>query len=76
MELIDEKAEMFLNESENKTSEALILSSEGLPLIEAHLQLAHAEMINEYQNEDPEHACVTCHRLLAKSSITKFKFTS
>ena len=67
---------MFLNESEDKASEALILSNEGLPHIETHLQLAHAEMISGYQeklNEDPEHAC---DRLLAKRSITKFKFTS
>jgi len=78
-ELIDEEAEMFLNESEDKSSEALILSNDGLPHIETHLQLAHAEMINEYQeklNDDPEHACVSCHRLLAKSSVTKFKYTS
>ena len=47
MELIDEEAEMFLNESEDKASEALILSNKSLPHIETHLQLAHAEMINE-----------------------------
>jgi len=62
---------MFLNESEeDKSSEALILSNEGLPHIETHLQLAHAEMINECQeklNDEPEHACVSCYRLLAKA---------
>ena len=64
MELIDEDAEMYLNEGKDKDTEALLLSSAGLPHIETQLQLTHAATIEEYHsklNDDPEHACVSCH---------------
>jgi len=65
---------MFLNEGKDDDTEAVLLSSAGLPHIQNQLQLAHAATIEEYHNKHPEHACVSCHRLFAKGGVTKFQY--
>ena len=75
-ELIEEDAEMFFNDGRGKDSEAVLLSSEGIPYIETQLQLAHAATIEQYHKvkDNPEHACVSCHRLFVKDGVTKFQY--
>jgi len=72
--LIDDNSEMFLNEGTDKESEATLLNK---TCIETQLHLADAATIEEYQNklkDDPEHACVSCHRLFGRDGITKFQY--
>ena len=75
-ELIDEYGDIYLSEGTDKESRQ-ILDDEGLPHCETKLQVTYASTIEEYQGklkDDPEHACVSCHRLLCRSNVTKFKF--
>jgi len=68
---------MFINEGTDKESEAVLLNKTGLPCIETQLHPAHAATIEEYQNklkDDPEHACVSCHRLFVRDDITKSQY--
>ena len=48
-----------------------------LPNLETWLQLVHACAIEEYNaklKDDPEHVCVSCHRLLLRRNVIGFKF--
>ena len=75
-DLID-SPEIFLNEGTDRDTEAALLSTEGLRHIETQLQVQYAATIEEYSNkikDDPEHACVSCHRLFVKNGVTKFKY--
>ena len=76
-ELIDENGELYLNEGNDEETEEVLLSAEGLPHVETQLQVAHATTIDEYHSklrDDPEHACVSCHRLFTKGGVTKFRY--
>ena len=56
-------------------SDEPILSSEGLVDIERVLQVKHAKVFDAYKEklkDDPEYACCSSERLMARSSVTQF----
>ena len=75
-ELIDGDESITLTDEKcHKSDEGFIALA--LPNLETRLKAVHACAIEEYNaklKDDPEHVCVSCHRLLLRRNVTGFTF--
>ena len=74
---IGDFAEFFQSDVEQDDSQAVAsFMQPGMPGLEAKLQLEHATVITQFEEEvhdDPEYACCSCERLHQRKAVTSMK---
>jgi len=52
-----------------------IFIAEGLPHLETHLEVVHANQYFKKLDLDAEHLCCSCERLFLKTDVSEFNFS-